>query len=105
MRGHVPGRQVGDDPVGDDAREALQRRVFAGELGQLVEHAIAIALDDAVEARLDLGDVQQVAVPVEAIALEDRLESIVVRVGLILAPPVAADQEVLRDEVTQDARR
>ena len=85
--------------VAEDASEVLDAGVQAGELGQLVERAVAIALDDRVERRVDGVDVDEVPVLVEARPLVARLDLVVMGVQLVLAAPVAADEEVLRDQV------
>ena len=58
-------RRVDREPVGRDSREVLDAGVQALELGEVVQRAVAVALDDGVQPLRDDVDVDEEPMLVE----------------------------------------
>src|SRR5690606_27058128 len=86
------------------ARESLEARIDAGERRQLVERPVAEPGDGFLERGLEIDDVGEVAVAIEVFAAQQHLNLVVMAVLVVLRAPVAADEEVTRDEVARDGQ-
>src|SRR5690606_31555187 len=103
---HFQGESVEHRPrakvLPQHAGKALEAGVQPLERRQLVEGPVAVATDGLLEGGLELDDVGKIAVPVERVAAKQHLHLVVVAVLVVLRAPVAADEEMSRDEVARD---
>ena len=98
-----PGKGSGQ-PFPELLYESLKGRVGILELGQLVQHGVAVASDSLSEGALHLHEVHQVPVSVQRAAAQLPLDAVGVRVRLVLRSPVSADKPVSGSEATVQAK-
>jgi hypothetical protein len=89
----VSGAPALAELLAQDAREVLQAWVEPFELRQVVRQLVGIPRPHLPQLALDLDDVHQVPVLVQLGPVEPKLQHVVVRVALVVRPPIPSDQK------------
>jgi hypothetical protein len=89
--------------LAEDTGKVLEAGIKVLKLGQVVKRFVTVVSHQGFQMGVDIDDVHQITVLVQCEAPQPHFDLVMMRVPIVLRPPIATDEKMLGDKIPLDS--